>query len=102
MHFRRPFHFISPLRRHQRGVPGVGSIEDSILKMGDEATAKDPLVQAALPCVPRWLVVVWTAEDARNLLYHTGLLVMLKSTVGRGLRDIYQNDSLKQRSTVGV
>lgn len=70
------------------GITFIGPRSESIVKMGDKATAKETMIAAGVPCVPGSRGLVPSADEARQLGSKIGYPVMLKATAGGGGRGI--------------
>jgi acetyl-CoA carboxylase, biotin carboxylase subunit len=70
------------------GITFIGPRAESIIKMGDKATAKETMIAAGVPCVPGSRGLVASPADAHRQAGDMGYPVMLKATAGGGGRGI--------------
>jgi acetyl-CoA carboxylase, biotin carboxylase subunit len=70
------------------GITFIGPRSESIVQMGDKATAKETMIAAGVPCVPGSRGLVPSPEEARKQAGEIGYPVMLKATAGGGGRGI--------------
>lgn len=81
------------------GITFVGPLAQSIIKMGDKATAKETMLQAGVPCVPGSRGLLNDANHAKTLAIEIGYPVMLKATAGgggRGIKVVESEDQIEQ------
>lgn len=80
------------------GITFVGPRSESIVQMGDKATAKETMLAAGVPCVPGSRGLVPSSEEARKLAAEIGYPVMLKATAGgggRGIKIVWEDDEIE-------
>lgn len=80
------------------GITFVGPRSESIVRMGDKATAKETMIAAGVPCVPGSRGLVPSPEDARRQADEMGYPVMLKATAGgggRGIKIVWNSEDIE-------
>ncbi len=75
------------------GVTFIGPSPESMLLMGDKATAKKTMREANVPVVPGSDGIVESLEEARDVAARIGYPVMVKASAGGGGRGIRKVDS---------
>ena len=78
------------------GVTFIGPSPESMVLMGDKATAKKTMREANVPVVPGSDGIVDSIEEAREVADRIGYPVMVKASAGGGGRGIRKVDSPDQ------
>ena len=78
------------------GVTFIGPSPESMVLMGDKATAKKTMREANVPVVPGSDGIVESIEEAREVADRIGYPVMVKASAGGGGRGIRKVDSPDQ------
>ena len=78
------------------GVTFIGPSPESMMLMGDKATAKKTMREANVPVVPGSDGIVESIEEAREVADRIGYPVMVKASAGGGGRGIRKVDSPDQ------
>lgn len=78
------------------GVTFIGPSPESMMLMGDKATAKKTMREANVPVVPGSDGIVDSIEEAREVADRIGYPVMVKASAGGGGRGIRKVDSPDQ------
>lgn len=78
------------------GVTFIGPSPESMMLMGDKATAKKTMREANVPVVPGSDGIVDSIEEAREVAARIGYPVMVKASAGGGGRGIRKVDSPDQ------
>ena len=78
------------------GVTFIGPSPESMVLMGDKATAKKTMREANVPVVPGSDGIVDSIEEAREVADRIGYPVMVKASAGGGERGIRKVDSPDQ------
>ena len=78
------------------GVTFIGPSPESMMMMGDKATAKKTMREANVPVVPGSDGIVDSIEEAREVADRIGYPVMVKASAGGGGRGIRKVDSPDQ------
>ena len=78
------------------GVTFIGPSPESMMMMGDKATAKKTMREANVPVVPGSDGIVESIEEAREVADRIGYPVMVKASAGGGGRGIRKVDSPDQ------
>ncbi len=78
------------------GVTFIGPSPESMMLMGDKATAKKTMREANVPVVPGSDGIVESIEEAREVAARIGYPVMVKASAGGGGRGIRKVDSPDQ------
>jgi acetyl-CoA carboxylase, biotin carboxylase subunit len=81
------------------GIKFIGPQPDSIIRMGDKATAKATMIEAGVPVVPGSKGLLKDAKEGIKLAKEIGYPVIIKATAGgggRGMRIIWKDDEFER------
>jgi acetyl-CoA carboxylase biotin carboxylase subunit len=81
------------------GIKFIGPQPDSIIRMGDKATAKATMIEAGVPVVPGSKGLLKDAKEGIKLAKEIGYPVIIKATAGgggRGMRIIWKDEEFER------
>jgi acetyl-CoA carboxylase biotin carboxylase subunit len=81
------------------GIKFIGPHPDSIIRMGDKATAKATMIEAGVPVVPGSKGLLKDAKEGIKLAKEIGYPVIIKATAGgggRGMRIIWKDEEFER------
>jgi acetyl-CoA carboxylase biotin carboxylase subunit len=81
------------------GIKFIGPQPESIIRMGDKATAKATMIEAGVPVVPGSKGLLKDAKEGIKLAKEIGYPVIIKATAGgggRGMRIIWKDEEFER------
>jgi len=83
----------------EHGVKFIGPTPDQIRSMGDKITAKETMIKAGVPVVPRSGGLLESVDQAKGIAKEIGYPVILKATAGgggKGMRVVWEESEIEK------
>jgi len=83
----------------EHGVKFIGPTPDQIRSMGDKITAKETMIKAGVPVVPRSGGLLESVDQAKGIAKEIGYPVILKATAGgggKGMRVVWEEGEIEK------